>query len=550
MQDSNARTCDSETHWERGRRASRHNSSACKKCQLKSTAKSLQINVHEWPLPEGQLAVKAAVFELDVPTPIAKWRDATYSLLIDLFSPPQFYPKQATKEKIYCMNNFSGLSKYFISHPARLQMASTAKPYIVAHYGSKRVPEATEDNICVNNGLVYSFFDSKSRRCTEDELGRCDVQSICTLQLPPGPYRKLQFALDGTTHTSNEVIATQSECPKELNLHEFYAFATLRSGNRLQWRNIARELVTCVLNFSSEETYMLIIQAAWQASPSGRGNSCRDSHMDLEEEDFGMSLLLVLEDALGAVEGNWQGAGAVRTFVALAARLLSLSRFAKVHNRCFLFLRRARKVALRWTREVGRLLHESEDAEELKTLNIRVLELALTFHGTFDVDRCHISEILSSAEDIADITECSITVHDRCPAVTESLPQSVETLLQRFKRLSHLLEPLLREGILADRGGIDRSVHQLWGGYRPGSTWTALASPSQRWLETRTSSEGGYSSVRVHYNTLDGSLLVKGKPLTRLPRPYELHATYRRLFGEVYHLPFRCHAVELTFTPQ
>jgi hypothetical protein len=159
--------------------------------------------------------------------------------------------------------------------------------------------------------------------------------------------------------------------------------------------------------------------------------------------------------------------------------------------------------------------------------------LALTCHGTFDVDRCHVSEMLRSAEDIADLTECSITVHDRCPAVTESLPQSVKTLLQRFKRLSHLLEPSLRKRILADRRGIDQTVHQLWGGYRPGSVWTALASPSQRWLASRTSSKGGYSPVSVHYNTLDGSLLVKGKPLTRLPRPYELHATYRRLFGEV-----------------
>lgn len=159
--------------------------------------------------------------------------------------------------------------------------------------------------------------------------------------------------------------------------------------------------------------------------------------------------------------------------------------------------------------------------------------MALTCHGTFDVDRCHVSEMLSSAKDIADITECSITVHDRCPAVTGNLPQPVKTLLQRFMRLSQLVEPALRKRILADRRGIDRTVHQLWAGYRPGSLWTALKSPSQRWLVTQTASGGGYSPVSVHYNTLDGSLLVKGIPLARLPRPYELHTTYRRLFGEV-----------------
>lgn len=532
MREYNAGTCDSELRWERGRSVPRHPSS-CRRCQLKSTAQNLQITVHEWPLPPEELAVKSAVFELEVPTPIAKWRDATYGLLVNTFSPAQIRSQRAKKQKVYSMEDFSGLSEYFKSQPARLQLASTAKPFVVAHYGNKLVREATEENICVNNGLVYSMYDSKSRQWTGELLGRCDVRRNCTLQLPPGPYRKLQFALDGTTHTSNEVLAMQYECPKPLNLHEFYAFATLRSGDRLQWRNIARELVPRVLNFSSEETYMLVVQAAWQVGRSGGGQTCRESHIDLEEEEFGMSLLLVLEEALASIEGNWQGAVAARIFIALTARLLSLSRVARVHDRCLLLLRKAREVTLRWTREVGQLLHESEDAEELKTLNLRVLEMALTCHGTYDVDRHHISEMLSSVEDIAVVTECSILVHDRCPALVESLPQSVKTLMQRFMRLSHLLEPALRESILADRRGIDHTIHQLWEGYRPGSFWKALKSPNQRWLTTKTTGEGGYSPLRVHYNTLDGSLLVNGTPLTRLPQAYELHTTYCQLFGEV-----------------
>jgi len=532
MRDSDARTCNSETRWERGGCVSRH-SRQCRKCELKSTAKSLQITVHEWPLPLGELAVKSAVFELEVPTPIAKWRDATYGLLVDSFSPAPPNSQRASTDKVYCMNGFSGLSKYFTSQPARLQLASAAKPFVMAHYGSKHVPQAKEEDICVNNGLSYSMYDSKLRRWTKFLLDRCDVRRICTLQLPPGAYRQLQFALNGTTHTSNEVLAMQSECPKPLNLHEFYAFATLRSGNRLQWRNIARELVARVLKFNSEEVYMLIVQAAWQVDRSGEWQPCRETHVDLEEEHFGMSLLLVLEESLGTVEGNWQGAVAVRTFIVLTARLLSLSQFEKVQNRCIVLLRRAREVTLRWTREVGKLLHDSEDAEEVKTLNLRVLEMALTCHGTFDVDRRHVSEMLSSVDDIAAVTECSIIVHDRSPAVTENLPPSVQTLLQRFMRLSHHLEPTIRERILADSQGIDRTVRQLWAGYRPGSCWVALKTPSQRWLATKTTSEEDYSPLSVHYNTLDGSLLVNSTPLTRLPRVYELHTTYSRLFGEV-----------------
>lgn len=47
------------------------------------------------------------------------------------------------------------------------------------------------------------------------------------------------------------------------------------------------------------------------------------------------------------------------------------------------------------------------------------------------------------------------------------------------------------------------------------------------------SSGGGLPSMLVHYNLLDGSLLVNGSPLTRLPHSYESHPTFPRIFGEV-----------------
>jgi len=496
---------------------------------VKDNAERLEIDVHEWPLPTAELEARSAVFELDVPTAIAKWRDITYTLLVDVLSPPILWHSQRGN-KIYYLHEFSG---YVRSQTGRLQLASTAKPFTVAHYRTKKIPLATEENICVPHGLHYSMYDSTSMWWTAELLNRCDVRRLCTFQLPSGHYGTLQYALDGTTHTSNEVLAAQAECPKGLNLHEFYAFAILRSGDRLQWRNIARELVARILNFNHEETYMLVVQAAWQTGRPGDGSYLRESHVDLDEEEFGLSLLSVLGEALGTVEGNWQGAVAVRNFVALATRLLSMSTCEKVPSGCYFFLRRARQVTLEWTRDVGQLLHEAEDIEELKTLNLRVLEMALTCHGTFNVDKDHLSALLNSEDDIAVVTECSIIVHDRCPAVTDCLPRAVKTMLERHEKLCHLLEPILSEKILAERRGIDSTLRRVWAGYCPGRPWAAVESPSERWLVTETSTEGGFSPMIVHYNVLDGSLLVNGLPLTRLPQHYELHCTYRRLFGEV-----------------
>jgi len=477
------------------------------------------------------------VFELHVPTIVSKWRDTTFSILVDTLSvkPGAQTPRRGRgrQQAVYTLHSYTGLEKFVKAEAGRLQLASTTKPFVISHYRYQEISQANERNVCVNNGLNYALFDSKETSWTEELLDCCDVREKCTLKLSAGPYRGLQYTVKNTIHTSNEVIASQAECPDALTMHEFYAFGTLRSGHRLQWRNIARELIARVLNFSCHETHTLITQAAWQVGPFSKGEVCRESHVDLEEEEFGKSLLSALEDAVGTIESNWQGAAAARTFVALATRLLSLSTCNMVHENCFRFLRRAREISLRWTRELGQKLQGGQKEEEQKILNARALEMALTCHGAFDVDLHHLPNLLKSNEDIAVATECSIIVHDRCPVATDDLSASVKTLLQRHWRLSYVLEPLLRKRILDVRNGLDSTVGRLWAGYMPGTPWTALETPSERWLVTETSSKGGRSSMLVHYNVLDGSLLVNGSPLTRLPRSYESHSTFRRLFGEV-----------------
>lgn len=523
-------SCQELTRRKKGRIISYH-SPFCEKCRLEAEANGLTIRVHEWPLPESNLAAKAAVFELDVPIIISEWRNTTFSLLVDFFSPTTC--AQNGSEKLWTLQNFIGLKPFVIMKPGlRLQLASTTKPFINSHYSHEKVSRATEAGICVPHGCKYAMHDVRGK-WAKDLLDHCDVREKCTFKLPNGQYKGLQYAVENTTHTSNEVISTQDKCPEALGMHEFYAFGTLRAGHRLQWRNIARELIARVLNFRCYETHALVVQAAWQVGPFGVEGICRESHVDLKEEDFGMSLLSALQDALGTIEGNWQGATAARTFIALAIRLMSLSTCGRVHKGCRRFLRRAREISLRWTRDLGQILQEAQDEGELKNLNEQTLEMGLTCYGTFDVDPQHLPPVLESDEDVAIVTECSIIVQDRLPVSTQDLPLSIKQLLRRHWRLASRLEPLLRKRILKARSCIDRTVSRLWGGYEPGSPWTALKSPNERWVMTTTSSTGCFSSMLVHYNLLDGSLLVNGSPLTRLPRSYELHPTFLRIFGKV-----------------
>jgi len=233
------------------------------------------------------------------------------------------------------------------------------------------------------------------------------------------------------------------------------------------------------------------------------------------------------------VESNWQGSIAALTFISLATRLLSLSLDESVLDRCLKFLEKARKITVEWLRVVVQLLHKTADEKEMAYLTLRVLDLALICHCTFDIESRHLPSLLSSADNVAILVETAIIVHDRYPISEEPLTTLTRELLRRFSRTSHTLEAALKEQILVSSDGIDSAMTQIWKGYKPGMPWAMVQTPNDRWLTTQTagSARWGNSLMTVHFNTLTGSLLVNGRPLSRLPYEYSQHSNYRRLFG-------------------
>ena len=184
-------------------------------------------------------------------------------------------------------------------------------------------------------------------------------------------------------------------------------------------------------------------------------------------------------------------------------------------------------------REVAQLLDQSQNLDDVSDMNVRLLEMALTCHGTFEVERCDAPEVFGSYENLAIYIECSVMVHDHSLAVEDKLPEPIQTLLHLFAKRAHVLERYVRHSCLMNQQCLHDTVHRIWSGYRSNGVWSALPAPDERWVVTTTQSEKAYSPMTVHYNILDGSLLVNGLSLTRLPRSYQLHATYRRLFGDV-----------------
>lgn len=159
--------------------------------------------------------------------------------------------------------------------------------------------------------------------------------------------------------------------------------------------------------------------------------------------------------------------------------------------------------------------------------------MALTCHETFDVDSHHLRDLLEREKDIAMVTKCSIIIDDRCLIMIEDQSALISLLVHQYRRLSYVLESLLRKRILEARNDLDRTIDRLWAKYISRFLWTILKTPNERWLVTKTSNKEHLSSMLVHYNLLDESLLVNELSLTRLSHSYKFHSTFRRLFSEI-----------------
>jgi hypothetical protein len=285
-----------------------HIEEKCQKCKLDRQVNSMKTRVHEWPLPSSKMHAQRVVFELSPPPAFSAWRDITYQILRDIGQ--SSVPDSLNTPQIL-LNAYSGLRQWAGQQP-RVTIASTTKSFSdQAHYKNVKIP-AQESSVLVNNGLSFKPFDSTRGTWAIDGFTKSSVAEFCTPSVPASsPYKTLHRFVSGTQHTPNDVIAAQTDCPKEISLHEFLAFSGLRSGPRLQWLNIARELASPSLSFRREEVHTLITQAAWQLGPLS--GSLREWHLDLDTNTFGNTLLSELENLLQSIKSSWLEEVSVRT---------------------------------------------------------------------------------------------------------------------------------------------------------------------------------------------------------------------------------------------
>ncbi|KAK1073275.1 hypothetical protein LTR12_006134 [Friedmanniomyces endolithicus] len=243
-----------------------------------------------------------------------------------------------------------------------------------------------------------------------------------------------------------------------------------------------KKLSIILYSFNLQWSNLLCI---YQAGPVGE-DFRRVGHSFCGNDESATKLLKELRIALQRIKQNWESPQALSIFISIASRLLSLSASEVVQKACVAYLEDACTTALEWIHDLqGKAQQVTAHDERVEYLTKRA-EVAL---------------------------------------ISLSTGPTIRLLLLRAQRLLYRCRNTLASNLPALDDGISKS----WSRFQSGSQW--LKAGSDHWLTTGTNTSVSGVTLRVHFNILDGELLVNGLLLGRLPRNYEEHASYRTLFS-------------------
>ena len=464
----------------------------------------------ESPIPENEATLKCVVFELKPPKKFSVWRDTTSAVL----SICSGGVKPTMRGKPWRVDSYDGYRHHFLIpyHAQRITLAGWKKRYDYEY----SPPVSHEDVIKPHPISEYQPVDGYTWATnpfqSDDACSLQHIRNICAMQVDPrGPYASLQYAVSDTTHTSNQIIASQNECSIDITLHDYEAFGHLRAGHKLQWRNMLRELRRQVLSTSNHDVHVLFLQAIWQAGPRAQNQTWRrEAHRDLTEQAFLKDVSSEISKLLKGIERSWNRAYACGVLSTIAARIISVTDDAEIREKFIRFLRDARKIAHTWLKVIMAQRNKAppadiridESAKEMVKWQRHILLAAMVCRGTFNVDDSFIDKLLWSSEDVAIFVECGNAIHTSKPPSLGTLPFAMRAMYHRDQLLALRLLPKLMDRIENSGEGLDEGIYTIWNGHTKGQKWTVLPLPHERWCATRTKGGEDRVSVEVHFNLL------------------------------------------------
>ncbi|TKA61777.1 hypothetical protein B0A55_12708 [Friedmanniomyces simplex] len=385
-------------------------SGSCQKCEHKSKATGLKIDIHEWPLPVSATNQKAVVFEMRPPFSFIHWRDSLVFLRINVLQAEYTTGTRARAQ--YPLSTDEKLARFATGQHRRIGLLSEDKPHTRTHRKTMDISKATDAKVCLASGLNYKYYDSgigtfiNGLACTDK------VSLDCTYKLPRRSTALQKFinrtSADPHGKTSNTVIATLSDCPSHMSLDEYRKLASIPCGSSLQWPNILVQLGIPAINFKNAESTIVLLQCIYQAGPASN-DVLRVGHAFCGDPNSAAKLLKELGVALRRIEGNWESTQALSVFISIAARLLTLSSSDNIRSACLAYLEGTRVVALDWMSDLSdKSQHVSSEGRS--EYMFKRAEVALICIDSFNIDDVPLATVLASSEQASILIQCTITL--------------------------------------------------------------------------------------------------------------------------------------------
>ena len=515
-----------------------HSDQQCTKCYLQRKARRMRIQVHEHPLSSNWIQAKAVVFELGCPKSFAAYRNVTWRL-IGLLAHSE---KLDHIEPKLTLGDYSELKAYGNSKMGGVSLASTAKSWLKTHYKGVRFPVSI-DKVCVRNGLKLGYYDPISKCWPGRHSQTPSFAHHCRMKIPVNsPFSSLQLASDDAVESigpsSYAVVASQTKCPSGLNLHEFMAYQSLFSGKSRRWPLILIELGSSNLNFSTEAVTLLIAQLALQAGPAYNLDPLRTVHRVFRDKAFCKRLIEQIDQRLGAIYFNWRETNCMETLLTLILRLCSIAS-KHIAVEASKLLEKARIATFRWIGLLREEIHRSTDASTDQQCSRYALWAALLCRRTFAMYA--VDGSAGEAENLqppalACFIECSITLQDNSVDDPAALPPLLRNILVRDLKMGYRMRVLLRRSIKASPESLEMAINTLWpqagsGVSRSFCETKFLEPPHEWWVQSGTQATLQSHQQSIHFNLLEGHLLIDGKPLGKLPAKHRESLVLVQLFG-------------------
>jgi hypothetical protein len=514
----------------------------CTKCWRWRTRNRMNIYAHEDYLPKDPVKAAAVVFELGIPGFINAYRNATWKIF------GLAYPAKPTSgSPIKLLEDYKPLTPYGQKIFTGVTIASTSKPFCGTHYKvAKKKMKAFEDDVLYPNGLNFSYFDTVSNTWLKEHDKPLTFQHLCAVHVP---LTLRNSVMPESIHpptemqgpSSYEIVASETKCPPNMSIHEFTAYQRLLSGKTLRWFTMLVELGASTLNFNSESTMQMFNHLATQAGPARAGSSVfRDVHVVFKDKSFCNRLAEQIGDRLRNIKSNWREVCCMEVLITLSLRLFTL---ASSKTLAEALLREARDITLKWITRLRTNVRSAMEASAATTAARYAFWAALLCRRTFStfVE----SDQTMPRDDLSIFVQASLALQENLLIEPAKLPLLLKNMLVRDTKMAYNIQSLILRSIKASPESISVAINASWS-YSGSSTgkvfaeWRTFASPHDRWVvSTMAAAAKTLATLQVvHYNFIEGHLLVDGKPLGRLPRDIRESNAVKGLFGNQHLLTY------------